>query len=184
MVKIVAFSGVQCSGKTTLAKLLYEYLFQNGYNVEYIPSVTRHYLKLLDINLKELRKNKEGTKVWQYFTFNEFLRILDKMSSNNKLDYIITDRWVYDYLVYTKITCSKEFENHLKSLFAYSIDKYDLHAIKILCLPFNKPEDDGIRDTSTFEQEMSEFQKYNYNLILKNEPPFDRLKKVVDYLIF
>lgn len=184
MADIISFSGPQGGGKSSMMDILSQRLIEKGYVVRKIPSVNRVLIKKLNINLKELRKSREGLKIWQYFSLLNHLNLLLEKLNDDKIDYVITDRCFIDFLVYTEITIDTDFKNELENIFNKEIKIIDIFSIKIKCDSLNNKSliNDGIRDLSTYDKEEELFKKYQYDLILENTTINERLKKVMNYL--
>ena len=185
MVKYISFTGCQNSGKSTLMNELFKKLKEKNYRVVRFPSTTRYLIGELNLNLKELRKSKEGLKVWQYFTLKEHLEMLKELDFY-LIDYVITDRCYIDFLVYTEITIDKNYKEFLKDYFKDDIKIFNNKSIIINTAPLNNFDkiEDGVRDSSTFNEEVKLFEKYKnkYDLILPPTNIEERLNMVLNYL--
>jgi hypothetical protein len=141
-------------------------------------------LKDYNIDLKKLRENVEGLKVWQYYSFKEFIEsITDAVCT---YDVVISPRGMEDFFVYTRIGIGQWFVSKLMDEFGDEMWMYNKHAVKIYLEPlYNKNEiDDGIRDISWYEKEVNEFEnmKDRFDLILPNVNVDKRFEIVKDFL--
>jgi broad-specificity NMP kinase len=183
----ISFSGVQGSGKSTLANILYKELrnkYKNEKKIVKFNSITRKLLIDLDINLYELRKNKEGLKVWQYFALKEHFEQLNKLSK--KYDIIIMDRCYIDFLVYTEMFIGKDYVEKLDSIFKYDICSYEANSVKFYLEPLNNIDNinDGIRDISCYSNEIELFGLWKdmFSFIITSNNIDERINIVMDYL--
>ena len=105
---IIAFSGAGGTGKTTLAKKVTEVLWKKGYDVGYVPETARIVLEWFkdiygdDITLAEIRSNYE-----MFMEFEEQLlelHFVKETRARRRHDIVVSDRTVYDPLIYTYIT--------------------------------------------------------------------------------
>ena len=186
---IIAFSGVQGCGKDTLARKVYnwlaEQLIDEGYDVCYFESVTRRVLKDYNIDLKKLRENVEGLKVWQYYSFKEFIEsITDAVCA---YDVVISPRGMEDFFVYTRIGIGQWVVSKLMDEFDDEIWMYDKHALKIYLEPLDNKDkiEDGIRDTSWYEKEVEEFEKIKdkFDLVVPKASVEERFEIVKRFLV-
>jgi thymidylate kinase len=181
--RIISFSGVANSGKTTLMNKLNDYLTDNGYVVEKVDSITRKKIKKLNVDLKELRKSRAGLRIWQYYSLKEHINLLSELNKFD-FDFIISDRCYIDFLIYTKITIGEDFKNKLENMFKEGIRNLNNNSLLIKTEPLNNYHkiEDGVRDSSTYYNEIDEFDKYDYDVVLQPSTIDERLNEVLKYL--
>lgn len=110
---IIAFMGVDGSGKTTLARLVERKLRKMGFGVIYYPGfkhlLVGSFLKILPRNkakktqekfLERSRKKKPFFfKIWPYFVYVDCLILYMKFRFFTRNKIVIFDRYFYDFLI-------------------------------------------------------------------------------------
>lgn len=192
--KIISFSGVQGSGKTTMMNKLKEHLKNETLlSVETLPSINREYINKLGLDLSELRKSKDGLKVWEYFTLKEHFTKLREMCENEYIDVIITDRCYFDFIAYSEITIGLDFAEELYNEFLNDINYIKQKSLLINTEPVTENTDnliDGVRDLNTYDSELSLYKsglsyydpKNRYDYILENDTVDNRLYYLLEFI--
>ena len=100
--KIICFEGPDGLGKTTQANLLIDTLKNKGYNVEYFKLPTTN--TFIGNLISKMLKNgfaKRNPNIFQIInSLDKFLFQLKNLENNNKIDFIILDRWHLSSIVY------------------------------------------------------------------------------------
>jgi thymidylate kinase len=170
---IVSFSGVQCSGKSTLLKACQEHY---GDRFEFVEEVTRLVKREFNVPI-----NEEGTGITQSLIINKHIENVLKFREKD----VILDRCILDGLCYTGYlhlegTVPAWVFEYTKNVFKKLITQYD---VIFYTDPYDVAlVDDGERSTDTeFRNKMIEtFEQaiISYNDLLKNK--LVRLKGTVE----
>lgn len=180
--KVIAFSGAQNTGKTTIMRQLGNLLTIHGYKVQVgykLPSddqsISRR-SKRLGFTINE-SSNFES----QYHILLSYLTTdleTRKAAELNRCDFVLYDRGIIDVLPYSKrVTTKKEF-SIFKNLYDIHDKMYPLdHLIYCEPVPF---DDDGHRSVDpNFQNEIISLFKSivvpRSTYVLKNEPVNERL---------
>lgn len=95
---LVGFSGCSCSGKSTTAKKVKKMLEQRGYKVYLVPEVAREILQNTNHNVSYYRKANRFYRFEKNIMTTYIQEI--KNACNSDVDIILTDRTMFDILVY------------------------------------------------------------------------------------
>jgi len=167
---LIGFSGASGSGKTTLVRLLSKELIKRGVDVGVVHEVAREifekYRQLYGFNsLDELRKSKYILQ-FQIDVLKQQAQFEETLC--NLHDVVLTDRTIYDNLLYTALYHNdnfKEFEEYLNILDDIEVKRclraYD---IIFLCAPLRGDVDDGFRKTDW------NYRRVEYRLLSKLFP--------------
>lgn len=169
----IAFSGVQCTGKSTAMKALEELNILDGYDFEY--EVVR---KLKD----QIKINEDGDDATQIAIVNAHLE-------NLQIPNLVTDRCILDCFAYTiyllgKERISRDTFTKIADVYSKAIDLYDI-------IFYIKPEfemvEDGTRSTnSEFRNEVlgyfDELVSYRNNVVILTGTVEERVNQIKEAL--
>lgn len=149
MTRIIQFTGVQGSGKTTMRKLLTQYLEHMNATVldQYLgvkESISRDAAEL------GFTLNESTNFETQYYLAVRYIMLdleLRKYASIIEADYIIVDRSPLDVIPYA-MTADIDFEDkkYIKNMLLTHFHNYP--ADLVYCVPLKKIEEDGTRSVS------------------------------------
>jgi thymidylate kinase len=178
--KLIAFSGTHCSGKTSLAKALVKHLEGIGRKAKFVDEVVRRC---------PYHVNEDGSYLAQKWIIEEELREYS-LAMNGSFDFIIFDRAVYDHLSYVTwlFLHNKLSFQELRELFKL-VENANPHYDKIFYLEPLPLVGDGFRSESkTYQMEIDEILRHflNVNRIetihIQNCDLDKRLKIVLQHL--
>jgi len=133
---LVGFAGASCSGKTTLVNAVYKELKEQGYDVAMIKEVARWVFEQYFSSYKsldELREDKEAYYRFQRYVYDEQIQLENELLY--QYDIVLTDRTIFDNLLYTITYCDvRDIFKLFKTLPAFGRERYD---IIFLCMPVN-----------------------------------------------
>ncbi len=175
--KLIAFTGVASSGKTTLMNTVSNILENNGYTVKKDTNVSRDTIKEFGIHLNDILKDYDLTVEFQSRILQKFQ---DRHKIDNKYDFIICDRSIYCGIIYTILNTNKRL--YYKVLNNIEIPNYDM-------LFYVEPLDfksDGIRLKQYRENGELELYKLfvepNCDYTIYTDSIKNRVKHVIDFI--
>jgi nicotinamide riboside kinase len=178
--KLIAFSGTHCSGKTSLAKALVKHLEDIGRKAKFVDEVVRRC---------PYHVNENGSYLAQKWIIEEELREYN-LAMEGDFNFIIFDRAVYDHLSYViwLFLRNKLSFQELRKLFKL-VENANPHYDKIFYLEPLPLVGDGLRSESkTYQREIDEILRHflNVNRIetihIQNCDLDKRLKIVLQHL--
>lgn len=115
---LITISGIDGSGKTTLANDLYDFLTHKGFNVKII----HHYNRKIYKATKAYRGH--GNLLWCFIMY--FVFLFDWIKCVVSKSIIIKDRWIYDSVV------GWEMQNRMNSFLRFMYDTFPRADLSII----------------------------------------------------
>ena len=192
MTDVITFTGAQSTGKTTMRKLLVEYLENEG------NKVISQYYGVSESIARDAKNfgfiiNEKTNFSTQYYIAHRFV-IADmetrKIAERNRAEFIVLDRSVLDVIPYTNVSGMPDKQKHLIQFMLlqhYKLFPTDL----IYCSPIDYIEKDKDRSPYKDFQDriVDEFKKVLVKvsdvsppIVLDNMSPEDRLEIIKGHL--
>lgn len=207
--KYIIISGIDGSGKTTIINNLQKYLSDEGYETSYIWLRFNHYFtKLLNATARVLKlsvktHNEMGT-VWQHQFYKSSLfcwiyingtyidtwisRLKLWKKSNNRIDFLICDRWINDILIdlgtktHNKDFLSTKWYSRFKKIIPENSIQFviyrDIHSV-MDCRLENRIDPDFPLRMALYEKLKSE---YNIHIINNNQSIEESIHQIIKVL--
>ena len=157
---LVGFAGASCTGKTTLVNAVYEKLKKQRYNVAMLKEVARWVFEQYFSSYKsldELREDKDAYYRFQKYVYGGQIQLENELLY--QYDIVLTDRTVFDNLLYTITYCDvRDIFKLFKTLPAFGRERYD---IIFLCMPVNA---ESCRDTFRSQNDVGLREYHTYLL--------------------
>lgn len=161
--QIIAFTGAQGTGKTTLKDALVEYLKDHGYVVIHQYANVKEGIAR-DAKAQGFRINEKTDFITQYYLALKFMTCdieTRVMADNRKADYVILDRSILDVIPYSNVSANI---NQHESLIINNIltSHFKMLPMTLLfCQPLGFIKEDGIRSVDRKFQDIvhDEFSK-------------------------
>ena len=122
---LIAFTGPQSSGKTTLIDLVKDYTLKHGLKFEYKPSSTR-LLRDKGFTINNIGETFDDTQKAVIQSHIANIELYEQSDSNTILDRCLLDGVVYTRYFYIQRKVSDKIMSYSESMFKKYYPKYDI----------------------------------------------------------
>lgn len=176
----IVFEGLDCSGKSTRAKLLYDYLHKvlpkNEFNVNIYNHPSTEYCPIQRYML--LNEDNTPEKEVEIFTEckNILMRMMRKNSLYKKININIIDRWIFSTIAYQNAS-KKDIANYTESdITKFILDDNKENEFGLDLIVYNRI------DYNTFKNRVSNKNKDAKENWLTEESNFNAVKSIYEDL--